>query len=38
VDATTIDPDDGERRNGRNGGNGGPEGDRTVIIDPTNLQ
>jgi hypothetical protein len=38
VDATTIDPDDGERRNARNGGNGGTGGDRTVIIDPTKLQ
>jgi hypothetical protein len=38
---TTIDGDEGEARNdgnGGNGGNGGPEGDRTVIIDPTKLQ
>jgi hypothetical protein len=38
VDATTIDRDGGERRNGPDGGNDGPGGDRTVIIDPTKLQ
>jgi hypothetical protein len=38
VDETTIDRDEGERRNGRDGGNGDPGGDRTVIIDPTKLQ
>jgi hypothetical protein len=38
VDETTIDRDEGDRRNGRDDGNGGPGGDRTVIIDPTKLQ
>jgi hypothetical protein len=38
VDETTIDRDEGDRRNGRDGGNGGPGSDRTVIIDPTKLQ
>jgi hypothetical protein len=38
MDATTIDRDEGQRRNGGDGGNGGPGGDRTVIIDPTKLQ